>query len=411
MKMTKVKLFFSILSTLLIAFSACKPNIVNPAFSMGEIDASNYVAFGNDYTTGVLNNVISEDGQKNSFAALLAKQFGIIDSTIPFNLPLMPLGMMDKQLILEKLDSIYTGCPNKILLQGLHAIKPSIPIDALYGTFHNMGSPNMKIKDMPNSLIQKDLLRFIHQNTTYIDVAKSMKPSFFSVEMGFADVRNYARLGGTCNVGCMPSTRDFESLYKRILDSLKTTDNEGVIFTIPDITEMPYLTFGKNYFGQNNDCSSSFFYIEDHNGNISVAKNDEVFLLTELENIIKAGQGLDDDNPIRDFYCLDATEMKQLKIYIATYNNIIRQLAQNYDLALVDMNQIFHEINTSGYLQDGISLNNTYITGGFYSIDGYSLSPRGNAYITNRIIETLNTKYQANIPFLNLGDYPVVKVE
>lgn len=411
MKMTKVKLFFSILSTLLIAFSACKPNIVNPAFSMGEIDASNYVAFGNDYTTGVLNNVISEDGQKNSFAALLAKQFGIIDSTIPFNLPLMPLGMMDKQLILEKLDSIYTGCPNKILLQGLHAIKSSIPIDALYGTFHNMGSPNMKIKDMPNSLIQKDLLRFIHQNTTYIDAAKSMKPSFFSVEMGFADVRNYARLGGTCNVGCMPSTRDFESLYKRILDSLKTTDNEGVIFTIPDITEMPYLTFGKNYFGQNNDCSSSFFYIEDHNGNISVAKNDEVFLLTELENIIKAGQGLDDDNPIRDFYCLDATEMKQLKIYIATYNNIIRQLAQNYDLALVDMNQIFHEINTSGYLQDGISLNNTYITGGFYSIDGYSLSPRGNAYITNRIIETLNTKYQANIPFLNLGDYPVVKVE
>ncbi len=411
MKKTKGKLFFAILSALAMVFSACKPNIVNPAFSMGEIDVSNYVAFGNDYTTGVLNNVISEEGQKNSFPALLAKQFNIIDSTTSFNLPLMPLGMMDKQLILEKLDSIYTGCPDKILLEGLHNLKPSIPIDALYGTFHNMGSPNMKTKDMPNGLIQKDLLRFIHQNTTYIDAAKSMKPSFFSVEMGFADVRNYARLGGTCDVGCMPSTRDFEALYKRILDSLKTPDNKGLIFTIPDITEMPYLTFGKNYFGLNNDCSSSFFYIENHDESISVAKNDEVFLLTELENIIKLGQGTSDNNPIRDFYCLDATEMKQLKIYIATYNNIIRQLATSYDLALVDLNQIFHEINVNGYMQDGINLNNTYITGGFYSIDGYSLSPRGNAYITNRIIEVLNTKYNANIPFLNLGDYPVVKVE
>lgn len=411
MKKTSVKLFFAISFVLAITFSACKPNIVNPDFSMGEIDASNYIAFGNDYTAGVLNNVVSEEGQKKGFAALLAKQFGIIDSTIAFNLPLMPLGMMDKQLILDKLDSIYIGCPNKILLQGLHALKPSVAIDALYGEFHNMGSPNMKIKDMPNNLIQKDLLRFIHQNTTYIDAAKSMKPTFFSIEMGFADVRNYARLGGTCDVGCMPSTRDFEALYKRMLDSLKTPDNNGVIFTIPDITEMPYLTFGKNYFGQNNDCASSFFYIEDHNGNISVAKKDEVFLLTELENIIKAGQGVHSNNPIRDFYCLDATEMKQLKIYISTYNTIIQQLATTYDLALVDMNQIFHEINTSGYLQDGISLNNTYITGGFYSIDGYSLSARGNAYITNRIIETLNTKYRANIPFLNLGDYPVVKVE
>lgn len=394
----------------LLCLAACKPTISDPKFSMGQINAANYIAYGNDYTAGVLNNVVSEEGQKNSFAALLAKQFSII-APIPFNLPLMPLGMMDKQLILEKWDSVYLGCPNKILLQGLHSQKASLQIDELNGTFHNMGSPNMKVKDMPKNLIQKDLLRFIHENTNYIQAAYSMHPSFFSIEIGFADVRNYARLGGTCDVGCMPSTRDFENMYKLMLDTIKTADNQGIIFTIPDITEMPYLTFGKNYFGDTADCSISFFYIEDHDGNISVAKSNEIFLLTELENIIKSGQGTRIDNPIRDFYCLDVEEMKQLKIYIDTYNNIIRNLAEEYDLGLIDLNQIFHQINTLGYLQDGISLNNIYITGGFYSIDGYSLSPRGNAYITNKIIETLNAKYHANIPFLNLGDYPVVKLE
>lgn len=407
-----LRLITYVIIGILFSISGCKPTIPEPEFSMGSINASNYIAIGNDYTAGVLNNVVSEEGQKNSFAALLAKQFSII-KPIPFNSPLMPLGMMDKQLTLEKWDSVYLGCPNKVLLDGLHANKASLAMNDLTGTFNNFGSPNMNIKDVIKTIYQKDLLRFIHGNTNYLNAVYNTHPTFFSVELGFADIRNFARLGGTCNINCMPSARDFESMYKLMLDTLKTPDNKGIIYTIPDITEMPYLTFGKNYFGDTADCSVSFFYIEDHSGNISVAKDNEIFLLTELENIIKSGQGTTIDNPIRDFYCLDVTEMAQLKDYINTYNNIIRQLAVNYNLALVDMNQIFHEINTStqGYMQDGISLNNTYITGGFYSIDGYSLSPRGNAYITNRIIETLNNQYQANIPFLNLGDYPVVKLE
>ena len=404
-------LFYTILASLL-SLSSCKPKITNPEFSMGQINASNYIAFGNDYTAGVLNNVVSEDGQKNGFAALLAKQFSLIQP-IPFHLPLMPLGMMDKQLTLEKWDSVYLGCPNKVLLEGLHSLKASLQMNKLEGKFNNIGSPNVKIKDINEVITQKDLKRFIPEGMSYLRAAYTAQATFFSVELGFADVRNYARLGGTCDVSCMPTAREFQAMYELMLDTLKTNENKGIIFTLPDITEMPYLTFGKNYFGDTADCSVSFFYIEDHNGNISVAKTDEIFLLTELENIIKSGQGTTIDNPIRDFYCLDVTEMGQLKKYINTYNNIIRQLAQKYDLGLIDMNQIFHEINTSqaGYMQDGISLNNIYITGGFYAIDGYSLSPRGNAYIANRIIEILNNKYVANIPFLNLGDYPVVKLE
>jgi len=60
----------------------------------------------------------------------------------------------------------------------------------------------------------------------------------------------------------------------------------------------------------------------------------------------------------------------------------------------------------AGLVADGLKFSNTFVSGGFFSLDGIHLSARGNALVSNYIIESLNKTYQSRIPLVNVGDYP-----
>ncbi|MEM9936573.1 MAG: G-D-S-L family lipolytic protein, partial [Bacteroidota bacterium] len=58
--------------------------------------------------------------------------------------------------------------------------------------------------------------------------------------------------------------------------------------------------------------------------------------------------------------------------------------------------------------EDGIELNNQYINGGVFSLDGLYFTPRGNAFAANIFIEYMNATFSASIPLISLADYPAV---
>jgi lysophospholipase L1-like esterase len=89
-----------------------------------------------------------------------------------------------------------------------------------------------------------------------------------------------------------------------------------------------------------------------------------------------------------------------------TFNQTLANLAQQYDIALADVNALLVEVNANGLtLSDGRDVTTTYATGGAFSLDGIHPSPRGNAVLANVFIEAINAKYGSNLPGVDPLDY------
>jgi len=105
-------------------------------------------------------------------------------------------------------------------------------------------------------------------------------------------------------------------------------------------------------------------------------------------------------NTVNDRYTLDSSEVYLLDQTINAYNAVITQKAAQYNLALVDMHSYFNSV-VSGIIWDGVDLNAVFVSGGFYSLDGYHPNQKGYALIANEFIKAINNKYNSVIPTIN----------
>ena len=113
--------------------------------------------------------------------------------------------------------------------------------------------------------------------------------------------------------------------------------------------------------------------------------------------------------PMKDRDIITENELEELSASVATFNSSIASLVQaNSDrLVLVDINAIF-----SSLVKNGASINGSVFDASFlppfgaFSIDGIHPNSRGYAYLANKFIETINDKFNSEIPTLNPNDYP-----
>ena len=76
-------------------------------------------------------------------------------------------------------------------------------------------------------------------------------------------------------------------------------------------------------------------------------------------------------------------------------------------LAFVDLHSIHYALN-NGIVYNGVSMDDQFVTGGFYSLDGRNLNPIGQAYVANKFIEAINSRFEARIPHAPVTNYPGV---
>ena len=112
--------------------------------------------------------------------------------------------------------------------------------------------------------------------------------------------------------------------------------------------------------------------------------------------------------PMQDNTTITATEATQLKTATESYNASIQALAAAKGLAFVDINAMYNQVNNGGIVANGQTMTSTFITGGMFSLDGVHPSPRGNALISNKFLEAINSKYGSNLQCVNIGNYPVL---
>jgi lysophospholipase L1-like esterase len=111
---------------------------------------------------------------------------------------------------------------------------------------------------------------------------------------------------------------------------------------------------------------------------------------------------------INDRYVLDSSEVYEIESAINAYNNVLAQKALQYNFALADMHSYFADVK-SGIKWNGADFNAEFVTGGFFSLDGYHPNQKGYALIANKFLEAIRSKYNSVIPTINCEDCDGVK--
>ena len=110
--------------------------------------------------------------------------------------------------------------------------------------------------------------------------------------------------------------------------------------------------------------------------------------------------------PLEDKWVLTPDEQTSVSTAITAYNQTIGALAEQYNLALVDVNAYLDKVATEGIpLSDGSTITADYATGGGFSLDGIHPSPRGYALVANQFVAAINAGYGSNLPGVDPLDF------
>ena len=430
-----------IITTLTISIFSCKPIFEIPVSETGVLNASIYIAIGGAMTAGYSDGALYYNAQQNSYANLLAEQFKLIGGG-EFKIPYVAqnsigIGSTNNapSILGNRTDcqgTISLG-PVKIAPQGDLSVFAN-NIYASQGSFNNFGIPDVKVTDMDISGYTNPFYQRMNSavSSSILSDAIAKNPTFFSVMLGLNDVLNYALKGGASE-SITPLTGSvgfgFETSINNVIDKLTANGAKGVIANIPSIKTMAYFntitwnalkidtTTAKNlnlYYGA---IGAPFTFIEGANGFIiedqsvpfislrQMQEGEFVLLNVPLDSIkcYKWGSLI----PIPDRYILTASEIVSLETAISNYNIVLKNIANARGLAFVDVNALFTKIK-NGYVYNGVTINANFVSGGFYSLDGLNLTPRGNALIANEFIKSINTTYSSTIPQIDATKYPGV---
>ncbi|MBI3511726.1 MAG: hypothetical protein HY064_13785 [Bacteroidetes bacterium] len=439
----------AVFATVILFQLNCTPKLDPPKPQAGSCDFRTTVAIGGDYISGYQDGALCYDGQHKSISALLSRQVNLFSGN-NFFIYSIPSGSEGLGWNIKPWESWYS-VPSHLGYStdcmGVNSLMPlqdslsrtsanSIITTANLTTYtHLIGIPFAKTPDLFDPILgnfsstqnTNPYYRRIARNpgaSTAIGDAVALNPTFFTAWLGMEDIYDYAQLGGTG--ASITSSGTFSAYLDSALMRLTANGAKGVIANIPDFRNFPFYTLvpwnGATLTQSKADSLNLIYqsagitninFTEGANGFVIVdpstssgyrqLHNGEYILLDAPLDSMKCNfYGLL-INPMNDRYVLDSSEVANIDAAISSYNSIIGQKANQYGLALVDAHSYFAHV-TSGIKWDGVDLNAEFVTGGFYSLDGYHPNQKGYALIANEFISAINNKYGSTIPTLNCFD-------
>ena len=398
--MQKYILFAFILG---FAMAGCEVKYNDFKASSGEADFSNFVAVGDSYTAGYTDGALGRRGQLSSFPNILAGQLAAVGNA-GFNQPLVKsdgsigstgYGYYELQVVSESLTPVPGEGDVSILAEGVYDTENPV---------QNLGVPGAKSFHMladGYATLNPFFARFASETTTSVLAdALALNPSFVSLWIGGNDVLTYALAGGESDA--ITSAVEFETYMNMIAGSLFSGNTKGVIANVPNIESLPYFSYILA-----DGHLPLLIADESAQGGIRRLVEGEKILLG-ASSLLQQGYGQAVEMPLPASLVLDAEELADINEAIDDYNQIIEAISEQYGLALVDMNSVLNDIDTSGLLLDGNQYTSTFVSGGIFSLDGIHATERGSAIIANYFIEAINTTYHSNIPQVDINVYSTV---
>ena len=422
-------------------FAGCNP--ASDLLDKVSDDESTYVAVGDSLTAGVQSDGIEDNFQEVSFPNLIAKQLGIND----FEQPLVD----SPGIGFNKVGTTPLMYKNGMIFREETDIDPFDLLDNLLldRPYDNLGLPGAELVDVQSTsmLLFEAILRGMGSQ---LEQATRLNPDLLTLWIGNNDVLGVANGG---DVEDITPIDKFSADYRNLLEQLTNNTHALIVAAnIPNVTDIPLINFYDDIFrtvpqlGINTpvpvlydpatfqpiDFGEGLFipmltqetgvehvlidillddstYLYDGVG-IPDKQTLEVMGLTSMEatdiisqiqsmGLIPSGIAIDKDST------LTVTEQEIIEDAVLNINNVISNLAGEFDIPVVDINSLLFELNNSGI--DGF-------TGEFvlkdpentaFSLDGIHANNAGYAIIANSFIKVINKQFAMNIPLVNPEQY------
>ena len=456
-----MKKYLAILGIVIVSSACRKAEFAEVERTSGEADFTRYIAVGNSLTQGFQDGGLYEEGQENSYPAIIAQQMALVwDDMDDWRQPTVygnGSGYMHLEYLNSEIEVISPGDTigtpreedaswstwgssektqkfNNLGIAGITLMQcvamnedEKVINNGILGGFHVEIPPFVDYEVPGNPFARfmdfgENPHPFLGDGTPiqYIDHVRNSNATFFTNWLGNNDVLGYATSGGipsyidgtllgmgTIEIGNLSDPTAFQMKYDSILTAFHEIGAKGVCATIPDVTVIPYFnTFTVD--GIKEEMGYSELWIEEGDGAggvalVRVATADDLILITANDDI-EAGAGESEDNPLTNGRVLDKWEVSDCRAATIQFNGSIKSSAAKFDYPVVDMYN-FLETLKPGISFEGIAVSPDYIEGGAFSLDGIHLNPRGYAIVANEFIKAINTGYGSNIPLVSVGAY------
>jgi lysophospholipase L1-like esterase len=400
------------------AIASCKPSLQENIPSNGEVDFSRYIAVGNSLTAGYADGGLYLEAQQNSFPEILAKQFKTVGGG-EFNSPFFSEAQANGSGYLQLSGFTATGTPttSNVTNNTAWTNASRTALTKYEDTFNNYGIPDIKIdnyqmSDYPrkNKFLSR-LLSAQDANTPFLNLIGQQSFSFFSFWEGQNDILEYAYTGDTEKL--TPIIR-FKNLYNDAINTLTEKGAKGVVGTIGDILATPYFNVVTPTLLDSlaSRIPNGKIYIKDGNRTRQPDSTDKFILPLSgklgTPDGVGRPYGFHPQNPISEAEVVDVQEQTIIKNHTNEYNAIIREIATQKELAIVNVDNLLSQYYKPKMV-NGAEISTAFITGNLFSLDGLHLTPMGNAILANAFIKAINQQYKANVPIVNFAHYRGVK--
>ena len=411
---------------------------------LGGIRPERIVAVGDDFAAGASDGALYAAAQSRSLPALLAGH-------LAGDALLQPL-VSDPGLALDMTDAGRLHLVSLVPLR-LEREPAGAPIVAAPDrAFDNLGVPGALVSEAlvvessaTSSLGNPFYDLVLRGRGTFAEQAASLEPTLILLWIGTSDVLHFVAAGGDPLLapGLPTPAGTFANAYTALLDALLGTGAQVVLFTIPDPRSMPIVSAvpGIVLDAETGDPVTITVIepvldpvtgepvIDPVTGDTLLAQRqstvpllgpsgplapDDLVLLDALpllEDRIGVpasigGTGM----PLPDRAVLDAAERGEVGAAVQGYNQTIRALAAEHDLALVDLHALVERLANGGLVSDGILLTADYATGQAFGLDGARFTPKGYGVVANLVIDALGARYGASVPHLSTAGLPGISL-
>ena len=412
----------------------------------GQADFTTFVQIGDSITAGFTDGCLVEHGQRDSFGAIIARQAGAAS----FEQPLVKEPGLGPCMVLTSLAPTFGAKPNT-----------GTPLNATLGRpYNNMAVPGFTVThtttsktsaDNGNGLTDLVLRNPNLGNTTQLQQAASLKPTFTTIFIGNNDVLGPVSIATVVDGATLTTKAAFQTQFQLIIDTMKAAQGgtgKGIVLGLPDITSIPFATTvppfitsgGKPVINPATGAPFTFLGQKSkvdpatglNTGFDAIAPIPATSLITlQAAALIPTGLGIpcaiaplpNCNKPLPDGYLsLDTSsgtpkvkvnagvvlypdEVALAKSRTADFNGIIQALGTAAGYKYFDTSAYFAEVKANGRDFGGMIVTTSFLSGGFFGYDGVHPTSTGYAITANDLISFINANYGTSIPAVNLAPF------
>lgn len=418
--MTRIRSFARIAATMLIVAALAVPSFA----ARGSADFTRFVALGDSYGAGYEAGSLNQTHQPFGWPAIIARQVGLKicapNASAADNCFAIPLisnpGLPGGELVFNGSTLVTVPGAGNPLMLGFGR-----PYNNLSVPGYTVGAALALTGAEPTSGLGQVILRGLG---TEVNQAIALHPTFIALWLGGNDFLGAVSTGNPNNLTPLAT---FQQQYGQLLDALiagapgagMVVGNLPASFATPPLTSrLPAVVFDSNFqpvLAGPGGTPIPLFYVPAGSTTPAAVPTGSIFLLSSLSRY-QQGYGIPPNlkaippfsllphtgEPLTDAEIITPAEQAVFAQRIADYNAAISAAASARNIPVADIKGLFDRL-AQPQVFGGVTLTNTWISGGIFSNDGVHLTDIGYTLFANEFIKAINAGYNTSIPLASVA--------